>query len=147
MSPVKRHEARRLALIAQTAREYTSYGAGETFQLMAHLKEDWADLPDFTRQLCYSLEQNERDIESQVSRVLENWKLHRLGMVERAILKLAATEITRFSDIPPRVTINEYIELSKRYADEHAPPLINGVLDRLVELAAKPDVQIPKRRT
>ena len=146
MSPVKRHEARRLALIAQCAREYTGYGVGETLQWMALLKADWSDLPDFTRQLCYMLEQNEAEMELQVSQVLQNWKLDRLGMVERAILKLAATEIMRFGDIPPRVTINEYIELSKRYANENAPPFINGVLDRLVAVVQKPDVQIPKRR-
>ena len=147
MSPIKRHEARRLALLAQFARENTGYGVGETLQWMALLKPDWSDLPDFTRQLCYSLEQNEREITSQVSNVLQNWTLERLGLVKRAILKLAATEILRFSDIPPRVTINEYIELSKRYANENAPAFINGVLDRLVEVARKPDVQLPKRRT
>jgi N utilization substance protein B len=61
--------------------------------------------------------------------------------VERALLKLGCAEILYFADIPPRVTINEYIELAKVFSNENAPPFINGILDKLVHKTGKPDMQ------
>lgn len=145
MPPLKRHNERRIALIMQFSRESTGYDFQQTLELVGSLKADWAEAPEFSRSLCRNLEDHQGEIESEIMRLLEHWRIDRLGMVERALLKLAATEIMYFPEIPPRVTINEYIEMAKEYANENAPGFINGVLDRLVEIKKKPDVQLPRK--
>ena len=59
---------------------------------------------------------------------------------------LACAEVDGFADIPPRVTLNEYIELAKYYSGGQAPGFINGVLDKLVHLKGKPDAGVPQVR-
>jgi N utilization substance protein B len=71
-------------------------------------------------------------LDAAIDRRLENWTLHRLAAVDRALLRLAAWEILYADDMPPRVAINEAIELAKRYgSDERTAKLVNGVLDRI----------------
>ena len=140
----QRSEARRIAFLVMHAIEFTGGTVADTFSLMAALKPEWSELPEFTRQLCASAEQHGETIAEDVQGALDNWRLERLQPSERALLKLACAEISFFPEIPPRVTINEYIEIAKRYANENAPRFINGVLDRLVRVKEKPDVFIRK---
>jgi len=140
--PVKRHEARRIALLAQYAMECSGYSAADTLDLMCLFKPEWSVVPDFTRILCQTAEEHKTGIENEIASVLEHWKFNRIALVERAILKLATAEILYFPDVPPRVTINEYIELAKSYGGNQAPAFINGILDRIVHLRQKADFQI-----
>jgi transcription antitermination protein NusB len=145
VAALKRSEARRLALLAMYAMECTDYDASETLRLMPSLKEEWAELPEFTVQLLSTSYEHRRELEREISAILEHWRLERVGTLERALLKLACAEICFFPDIPPRVTLNEYIELAKKYGSENTPAFINGVMDRIVRLRQKPDVQIRKK--
>jgi transcription antitermination protein NusB len=140
----QRSEARRIAFFVMHAIEFTGGTVENTFALMSALKPAWSELPEFTRQLCTTAETNRDTIARDVQDALENWRLERLQPSERALLKLASTEISFFPEIPPRVTINEYIEIAKRYANENAPRFINGVIDRLMRVKEKPDVIIQK---
>ena len=60
-----------------------------------------------------------------------NWSLERIGLVERNILRFAIYELLFMPEIPPNVTINEAIEVAKRYGSDDAPSFINGILDRI----------------
>jgi len=72
------------------------------------------------------------EIDSALTRYLKKgWSMDRLGSAERAVLRLAALEILYMDDIPPQVSINEAIELTKAFGDDEAAPLVNGVLDRV----------------
>lgn len=139
MSPSNRREARRLALCTLYAQEFTGYSVSETLPLLISLQVETGAWPDFARQLCYAVEQHRDDIARDIQSVLENWRLERVAPLERALLKLGCAEITYFPDIPPRVTINEYIELAKDYANGNAPSFVNGVLDKLSQLRGKRD--------
>lgn len=144
--PPKRREARRIALLVVFSMEHTGYCLADTLPLFVQFKDSWQSLPEFTMQLCESVETHAREIEFDLRRALTNWKLERVGTVERALLKLASAEIGWFPDIPPRVTINEYLELAKHYCGENSPGFLNGILDRLVHEKKKPDVQIRRAR-
>ncbi|MEG0132660.1 MAG: transcription antitermination factor NusB [Clostridium sp.] len=72
-------------------------------------------------------------IEETISKYLVKWKLERLPKMNVAILKMAAYEILFEEDIPSRVTVNEAIELAKKYGDDNAPSFINGVLNNLMK--------------
>jgi N utilization substance protein B len=74
-------------------------------------------------------------LKTEIDRRLElaapHWKLERMARIDLAILRLCATEIICFSDVPRVVAINEAIELAKKFSSENAPSFINGVLDTL----------------
>ncbi len=135
----ERRRARRLALIFLFARIYSDTPLEEVEHLLGEMARSWRDLPEFARQLCAVCEGHRTELEADIASVLENWRLDRIGFVERVILLLGASELSYFPDIPPRVTINEYVELAKRYCDANGPAFINGVLDRLAKLKGKPD--------
>ena len=146
-----RRAARRLAVCGVYSMEVTGQSADRTLMsLMAVQPEEefgWPDdnrWPDFAKELVRAVEANSADIEREVQAALENWRMDRVSPVERAILKLGCAEIFHFDDIPPKVTINEYIELAKEYANDNAPPFVNGVLDRLAQVKKKPDFTAPR---
>jgi N utilization substance protein B len=139
-----RRKARRLAMLLVFAQLHSGYGPLETEQLLATMARSWRDLPDFCRELVRAVDEHRADLEADLQCALENWRLDRIGTVEHALLLLGAAEISCFPDIPPRVTLNEYIELAKRYCDAQAPAFINGVLDRIAKLKNKPDIQPPQ---
>lgn len=70
------------------------------------------------------------DIDSNVSKYLENWSIDRLGLTDQAIIRIATYELI-YTDTPNLVCINEAIELSKKYSDEKVSKMINGVLDKI----------------
>jgi N utilization substance protein B len=137
----KRRHARRLAMTIVYSTECTGYKIDIVMALTRELRPDWNELPDFTVKLCHVMQEHDLEIEKEVTEILENWRLSRIAPVERALLKIGCAEILYFHEIPPRVTINEYIELAKMFANENAPAFINGILDKLVHKIDKPDVQ------
>jgi len=134
-----RREARRIAMTTIYSVDVSGYNAEEAFDMARGLRPDWDPLPPFSIQLCRLVWENAEELETQISAVLEHWRLERVAPVERALLKLGSAEILYLPEIPPRVTINEYIELAKLYANENAPAFINGILDKLVQLRQKAD--------
>ena len=71
------------------------------------------------------------EIDALIREWSANWSLERIGLVERNILRFAIYELLFMPEIPPNVTINEAIEVAKRYGAEDAPSFINGILDRI----------------
>ncbi len=70
-------------------------------------------------------------IDELIRTAADNWDLERLAAVDRCVLRLAVYELTERDDIPPKVTINEAIELGKRYSGAQSGAFINGILDRV----------------
>ena len=69
----------------------------------------------------------------------ENWDISRISRIDRILMWMALTEIRSMDDVPVRVSIDEAIELAKRYSAEKAPGFINGILDKL----ARPNLEEP----
>ena len=70
---------------------------------------------------------------SQINSYVTNWDIDRLAKIDLVILNLAFTEIKNFKDIPVKVSLNEYIEISKDYSTEKSSFFINGILDKIVK--------------
>jgi transcription antitermination protein NusB len=70
-------------------------------------------------------------IDELLSEASENWSLNRMSVVDRNILRLATYELVDRPDIPPSVSLNEAIEIAKKYSSPDAAVFINGVLDRV----------------
>ncbi len=67
-----------------------------------------------------------------VERYTENWELSRIALIDRILLRIAICEMLHFDDIPPKVTINEAIEVAKRYSTTKSGQFINGILDAIL---------------
>ena len=91
---------------------------------------------EFALGLYEGVTANLKELDTKIDKHLSEWKVHDLGNIERAILRLGAYEILK-SDLDDAVVINEAIELSKSLASDTAPKFINGVLDAIVKSKAK----------
>lgn len=83
--------------------------------------------------LLKGIQDNEKKIDETIEKYLSNWKLNRLAKVDLAILRLATYEILFEENIPNKVSINEAVELAKKYGEDKSPAFINAVLDKIVK--------------
>ena len=76
-------------------------------------------------------------LDCAIERVAENWDLSRMAAVDRSILRVAAAEILFFDDIPEKVTINEAIEIAKKFSTESSGRFVNGLLDKIARMKSE----------
>ncbi len=97
-------------------------------------KEVEPSIKEFAEEISFGAIDNLEEIDKLISSVAVNWSLERMACVDRNILRLATYEMLYRNDIPPLVTINEAIEIAKKYSTEEAPQFINGILDRILKI-------------
>jgi len=94
------------------------------------------------REFCQRLIEGVRQSQSQIDQLIEenseNWTLKRMAMVDRNILRLATFELLHCPDIPFKATLNEAIELAKKFGTDDSGAFINGILDKIHSLLASP---------
>lgn len=76
--------------------------------------------------ICADLE----NIDKEIERYSEHWKLYRMTKIDRNILRIGVEELKNFQDIPPKVTIDECVELAKRFGTDDSSAFVNGILDK-----------------
>lgn len=128
-----RHKAREAVMQAL----YWSESAGDpvqqtvhTMSLRAGLSEDAAD---FAQLLGKTVWAHREELDAMVVPVLQNWSLDRISRIDRILLRMALAEMRFFPDIPFKVSIDEAIELAKRYSEAKASGFVNGILDALAK--------------
>ncbi len=72
-----------------------------------------------------------KEIDEVVLKATDNWELARMAVIDRNILRFAAYELLFLGDIPPKVTINEAVNIAKRFSQEESGKFVNGVLDKI----------------
>ena len=131
--PRDRSRARAWAL--QVLYRWESAGAGETIGLaLSRVLQSRRVAPQrvpYIELLLEALQDHLPDVDRALQACLENWRLERLSVMDRSILRLAATEILFLEDIPPKVSIQEGIHLAEAYGGKDSPRFVNGVLDAL----------------
>jgi transcription antitermination protein NusB len=100
-------------------------------------KKESRDIREFTEKLVKGTLESLEEIDNIIEKVTENWFLKRMAAVDRNILRFAAYEILHRKDIPYAVTINEALEIAKKYSSAEAASFLNGVLDKLAKEAGK----------
>lgn len=85
----------------------------------------------FARELVEGARREQTELDRHIGDVLAHWSIKRLSRIDHSILRLALYELLRMPDIPARVTIDEAIELAKRYGDTNSGQFVNGVLDEI----------------
>jgi N utilization substance protein B len=86
---------------------------------------------EFALLLCRGVLENVDAIDGIINRCSEHWKVSRMSMIDRNIMRLSVYEMVFLSDIPVPVTINEAIEVAKEFGSETSAAFINGVLDKI----------------
>jgi transcription antitermination factor NusB len=94
-------------------------------------EETEATVREFADSLIKGVTDNLEGLDKKISQFADNWELKRMAVVDRNILRLAAFELLFLADIPPKVTINEAVELAKRFGDVNSGRFINGILDKI----------------
>ncbi|MDP2754600.1 MAG: transcription antitermination factor NusB [Nitrospirota bacterium] len=100
-------------------------------------KKESRSVKEFTEDIVRGTLNSIDEIDAMIERVTENWLLKRMAAVDRNILRFAAYEILYRKDIPSAVTINEAIEIAKKFSSAESAPFINGILDRLAKESDK----------
>lgn len=91
------------------------------------------DVDDFAKKLALLTDKNLLEIDADIEKYLTKWKITRLSKVSLSVLRLAVCELKFVADVPIKVTINEAVELAKKYAYEDDASYINGVLGSFVK--------------
>ncbi len=86
---------------------------------------------EYLDKLISQIKEHKKKIDRTIKKYLINWDFQRLSYIDRAILRIATCELLYFEDIPPKVSIDEAIELAKEFSDDDARRFINGVLDAI----------------
>jgi transcription antitermination protein NusB len=90
-----------------------------------------ADKWDFARSLIKTVMEKKEHLESLIIPKLKNWDPERIAALDMIIMKMGVAEFLYFETIPPKVTINEYIDISKEYSTQQSGQFVNGILDNI----------------
>lgn len=105
---------------------------GEVLELLPLYKVD-DDEQDFIRDLLRKTISMDKENEVLIDDLTKNWELDRIAKMDVILMKMAITELQIFSNIPTKVTLNEYIEISKFYSTPKSNGFINGILDKAID--------------
>ena len=102
--------------------------------VLSHFEEADEDTATFAEALVRGVQSERMQIDDLIQKSSTNWKLERMARVDRNILRLAVYELLRRGDVPVRVTLNEAVELGKKFGSEESSAFVNGVLDRIAHM-------------
>ena len=90
------------------------------------------DIVSYTRLLLEGVTRELKDLDSCIVGASEHWKLSRITYVDKNILRVAIFEMLHSSEVPPKVAIDEALELAKKFGSEDSKDFVNGILDRVL---------------
>ncbi len=91
------------------------------------------DIQNYTVELLAKIREGQPAIDNLLKKFSENWTLERMAVIDRNLLRLAACELMYDKSIPPKVVIDEAVEIAKKYGSGESPNFINGILDRVMK--------------
>jgi transcription antitermination protein NusB len=128
-----RRKGRELAMQALYQIEMTGDASGAAVDRFLGHFEGNAHAKEFARRLVSGVVSQQAEIDRVIERCTENWKLIRLAKVDLIILRMASYELIFCPDIPLNVSLDEAIEIGKRYGTDDSATFINGVLDQVAQ--------------
>jgi transcription antitermination protein NusB len=127
-----RREGRELALQMLYAQDSQKSELRETLRGFRDGVEAVQRVREFAEELVLGVQQHQTEIDEAIKARSKNWSLSRMPRVDLNIMRLATFELLFRSDIPKKVSINEAIEIAKKYGDKESPAFVNGILDEMV---------------
>jgi len=135
----KRTRARELAL--QALYQLDIQGDDFASEVGSFLADEETDneTVEFALGLVRGVVAEREALDKAIADVAQNWDIARMAVVDRNVLRMASFELLFRDEIPPKVSINEAIELGKRFSTKNSGAFINGILDRIKTAAAESD--------
>ncbi len=127
----KRRAVREKVLQGLYAYELTNDPIEKIISEVVTLKSQ-KDAQAFAEKLIHVVVDHQEEIDSTIKRKVANWEFNRIAVIDRILLRIGICEFLYFEDIPPKVSINEVIEIAKRFSTEKSGQFINGVLDSIL---------------
>jgi len=128
-----RRKARELALQMLYENDVAGTAAGEMFERSEDLRKAPAALRDFTERLVRGTLAHRESLDAIISRQADHWRLTRMPVVDRNILRLALFELLHEPSTPRPVIIDEALEIAKRFSTPKSSQFINGILDGVLK--------------
>ena len=116
------------SLVSRTIRDIEEGDEPKAFD-MPDFSNNWEEDKEFFERIYDSCLEHDEEYSEIISAKTKNWEIDRLAVTDQIILKMAISEMLNFGSIPVKVTINEYIELSKNYSTPKSKQFVNGILD------------------
>jgi N utilization substance protein B len=128
----KRTKARECALKILYAVDIVKGDAAEQMaSLWQSEPETGQEVRQFSEMLVDGVVKNMTRIDKVITEYATNWQLSRMAVIDRNILRMATYELLYLDDVPPKVAINEAIDIAKKYGDQDSGKFVNGVLDKI----------------
>jgi transcription antitermination factor NusB len=126
----KRRRARELAIKVLFHLEFSPDDPGLTFDLICNNFGAAEEIKPFSRELVEGVCGHLKELDELLAKASQNWRVERIAKVDLSILRLALYELVYKADIPPKVSINEAVDLGKKFGSEESGAFINGILDK-----------------
>lgn len=127
----RRHRARELAVQVLFYMEFEPGDPEEAFRVICENFKPSGTVRSFSRELVSGVWEKKEELDRLISGSSKNWRLDRMSRVDRNILRVAVYEILYMKDIPPKVSIDEGVELGKKFGTIESGSFINGILDHV----------------
>jgi N utilization substance protein B len=134
----RRSRAREVALQLLYQRDLNPCAARPDIEQFVRDRLHDAALEPFALQLYDGVLAHQEEIDRRLSEAAANWRLPRMAVVDRNVLRLGSFELLFMPETPPGVALDEAIELARRFGSADSPAFVNGVLDQLRKTAAAP---------
>lgn len=118
------------AMIAKTFKNFASDNPAHN--KLADLTPSWVEDQDYVQELLSKAIRNQKEYAVLVADKTKNWESDRIALMDSLLMQMAITELLNFPTIPVKVTMNEYIEISKDYSTAKSSTFINGILDKIL---------------
>ena len=137
----KRRKSREFALQVLYQLDITKQEANKALNQWKKHFSPKGEKNGFTEQIVKGVIEHSQEIDDLIERYSDNWRLGRMNIIDRNILRMAIFELLYCEEVPPKVTLNEAIDLGKRYGNQDSGSFINGILDRIQNKAVHKPLQ------
>ena len=127
----KRRSSRELALKFLYQFELNEGDLDEQIKLFLERNSSQEDVENFMKELVMSLVSKMKEVDEIIQKYSDHWILDRMTVIDRNILRIGTCELLFNFSTPPKVVINEAIDIAKKYGNEDSPEFINGILDKV----------------
>jgi N utilization substance protein B len=128
-----RRKSRELAMQALFCMDTLKNESDELMERLCEMLDPPSSARPFFMILIKGVIENKQDIDQLIEQYSSNWKLSRMSGVDRNIIRIAVYEMLYCDDIPPKVSINEAVDIGKLYSTEESGAFINGILDGIYQ--------------
>jgi len=127
----KRSKSREIALQVLYQIDVSNNDVEEAFNLFWHHFTPSEDLKDFSQIIVQGVYHHIEEIDAIIEHYSEHWRLERMSIVDRNILRSAIFELMFCADVPTKVVLNEAVELGKKFGSNKSGSFVNGILDKV----------------